>query len=67
MDTTGAKILRRNSTAECGALVGHMALKIQGSPREFDIVNFYCTKPKQHRDACAFVGVELMVVRRRRE
>jgi hypothetical protein len=47
--------------------VGQMHLVIDGSPRPFDTVSFYCNKDGGHRDECAFIGVELIVTRRRRE
>lgn len=59
-------ILRR-SQSECGLPVGQMHLKIEGSPRPFDTVSFYCTKDKNHKDGCEFVGSELVVTRRRRD
>lgn len=60
-------VLRRNAQSECGLPVGQLSVKIQGSPRPFDTISFYCTKLKNHRDACEFVGVELVISRRRRE
>lgn len=59
-------ILRSNPN-ECHLPIGQMHLKIQGSPRPFDTVSFYCTKLRNHLDACEFVGTELVVIRRRRD
>lgn len=58
-------IARRNAMRECGELVGRLSIKLTGGTMEIIAVN--CTKPKHHKDGCEFVGVELVISRRRRE
>lgn len=60
-------VLRRNSAAECGLPIGQMHLALKRDDKSFETVSFYCTKLKNHHDACEFVGKELVVTRRRRE
>ena len=59
------RVARRNTSLECGALVGSLNVKLSNGAVER--IGVYCTKPKQHRDGCEFVGVELVISRRRRE
>lgn len=60
-------VLRAKRASECGLPVGQMNVKIMGSPRPFDTISFYCTGDKNHQGQCAFVGVDLVVTKRRRE
>lgn len=65
-ENLGKRVLRRNASQECGAPVGQLNIKVQNIPN-VQTVSFYCTKPKLHRDECEFVGVDLVVKRRRRD
>jgi hypothetical protein len=58
-------ISRRDQHLECSQLVGQLNVKLSDGSLEF--IGVYCTKPKGHRDGCEFVGVELVITRRRRE
>lgn len=59
-------VQRANPKGECGQPVGQLNIKLSRSFLPFETVSFYCNKTKLHLDECAFVGVELVVTRRRR-
>lgn len=58
-------VARRRPHLECGAEVGHLAVKLDDGHMEFIVL--HCTKSKLHIDECAFIGVELVITRRRRD
>jgi hypothetical protein len=58
-------VARRRPELECGAEIGHLAIKLDDGHMEFIVL--HCTKSKLHIDECQFVGVELVISRRRRE
>lgn len=58
-------VARRRPDLECGAIVGHLAIKLDDGAMEFVVL--HCTKSKLHIDECQFIGVELVVSRRRRD
>lgn len=55
---------RANSHLECGEIIGHLNIILKENGR-MQAVALPCTKPKLHRDGCAFEGKELIVMRRR--
>lgn len=59
------RVQRRASHLECGELVGRLNVKLSDGTMQF--IAIPCTKQKLHTDACEFVGVELVVSRRRRD
>lgn len=58
-------VARRNPERECGIIVGHLAIKLDDGAMEFVVL--HCTKARLHIDECQFVGVELVISRRRRD
>lgn len=58
-------VLRRNAEHECGTPVGQVSVAVNGLPG-FQTISFYCNKPRLHRDACAFVGKDVVVMGRLR-
>lgn len=58
-------VARRHPELECGAIVGHLAVKLDDASMEFIVL--HCTKSKLHIDECQFIGVELVISRRRRD
>lgn len=63
--TPPVAVARRNQSLECGEWIGQLNIKLMNG--RVERVAIHCTKSKQHKDACEFVGVELVVSRRRRE
>lgn len=63
--TESPRVERRNQSLECGIKIGQLNVKLSTGQMEF--IGIYCTKSKHHRDECAFVGVELVISRRRRD
>ena len=59
------QVTRRHGDIECGELVGQLNVKLNSG--QMERIGIPCTKPKLHRDACEFVGVELVISRRRRD
>lgn len=58
-------IARRQEHLECGIIIGQLNVKLSDGSLEF--IGIPCTKRKGHLDGCEFVGVELVISRRRRE
>lgn len=58
-------VARRHPERECGATVGRLAVKLDDGHMEFIVL--HCTKSRLHIDECEFVGVELVIKRRRRD
>jgi hypothetical protein len=58
-------VARRNQSLECGEWIGQLNIKLVNGRMER--IAIHCTKPQRHKDACEFVGVELVISRRRRE
>lgn len=59
------EVTRKQADLECGIHIGQLNVKLSNGTMEFIGIN--CTKPRLHKDACEFVGVELVISRRRRE
>lgn len=54
---------RRNANVECGVIVGHLNIKLKETGA-LEFIAIPCTKPMLHRDACAFEGQSLVILRR---
>jgi hypothetical protein len=57
-------VSRRDQHLECSKIIGRLNVKLSSGQMEF--IGIPCTKPRLHLDACEFVGVELLITRRRR-
>ncbi len=53
-------VLRRNPEGECGTPIGQLNIAVRGLPG-FQTVSFYCNLKRLHKDACVFVGQEIVV------
>ncbi len=57
-------VARAQPHLECGIMLGSLAIKKKKN-QQLEIIKFYCTRARGHRDRCAFVGTDLLVLKRK--
>lgn len=58
------EVVRAKPHLECGQLIGSLAVKMKKT-QQIEIIKFFCTRTRGHRDRCGFVGADLLVLRRK--